>query len=355
MKITIDNIDLDIPAVWMDNENTKVKMINQSLLPHVKSLYESDNYHTTADAIENMIIRGAPTIGATAAYGYVQAVFEYEKFSKDEKFLSEAYKRLLNTRPTAIDLKHGLMHVNESIQSNTSFSSAKRAADNFVNDLVEEARKISLNGISLLSEGINVLTHCNTGPLATIEYGTALGPILMAKQKGIENIHVYIDETRPRLQGARLTSFELIQAEISSTVLTDSTAGFLMKKGLIDMVIVGADRVTSNGDVANKIGTYSLAILCKYHNIPFYTAFPSSTYDHTISDGDDIKIEERDSEEVTTITGKSSDGTMKRVKITLDGVNAINYAFDVTPAQLITGYITPIGILTKENLYKLRS
>lgn len=352
MKITINKVELDIPAVWMEEE--KVKMINQALLPHVKSIHVCDSYKNTSDAIRSMIIRGAPTIGATAAYGFAQAVFEYENSSKDERFIENAYEELLNTRPTAIDLKHGLKHVKDSIMSEISFTKAKNAASNFVKEIVEEAKRISQNGLTLLKEDQKILTHCNTGPLATIEYGTALGPVLMAKQKGIKNIHVFVDETRPRLQGARLTSFELSEAKIPNSVLTDNTAGFLMKKGLVDLVIVGADRVTSNGDIANKIGTYSLAILCNYHNIPFYTAFPSSTYDPTVKDGSEIVIEERSEEEVTIIKGKSSDGTINKVKITPDGVKAINYAFDVTPSHLISGYITSKGILKKENLKILK-
>lgn len=347
MKITINGEKKELKAVW--NENNLVHMIDQRLIPHKVEIYTSNNYLETGKAIKDMIIRGAPTIGATAAYGLSQAVYEYENNNLEDSFVDNAYNYLLATRPTAVDLIKGLNYVMKSIRKEKSFSKAINSANEFSDYLVDEAKMVSTHGEKLIEENMKILTHCNTGPLATVDIGTALGVIIKA-HRNQKSPTVFVDETRPRLQGARLTTFELQQEGIKFYLNTDNTAGYLMKKGMIDMVILGADRVTKNGDIANKIGTYSLAVLAKHNNIPFYSAFPSSTYDKNLIDGSSIVVEERDSTEVVEIRGQQANGVIGNTLISPKNIESINYAFDITENSLLSGYITPKGVLQNNEL-----
>lgn len=349
MKLIINGDETDRPSVWWDSEENNVKMIDQTELPHQTKIHTCLTYEDTAEAIKNMKIRGAPSIGAAAAYGLVQAVILYWNTPKYQEHMKKAYQRLYSSRPTAVDLKNGLNCV-KKVQ-NESPEMALITAEDFANKIAKEAREIGKIGKSLIKDQMNILTHCHTGALAVVDWGTALAPLIFAWEEGVK-FHVYVDETRPRMQG-KLTSWELSQYKIPHTVICDSVGAFLMSKGKIDMVILGADRVARNGDIANKIGTYNLAVQANFHNIPFYSAFPSSTFDYETSTGDDIVIEERSPLEINQITGYTDSGNEKiHVKIYQSKTRFFNPAFDVTPANLISGYITPYGIFNAECLSK---
>ena len=302
-----------------------------------------------------MRIRGAPAIGVAAFYGMALGAKEYQgdDFEQFMTYMEKIRVTLNNTRPTAVNLFWATGKVMDYIQSLKEKPIEKIKTLLF--ELADEERikdiafnkKIGENGEPLIPDNAKILTHCNTGALATAGYGTALGVVRAAFYKG-KKIKVWVDETRPVLQGARLTAWELMEEKIPSTLITDNTAGFLMKKGLVDLVILGADRVTRNGDTANKIGTYSLSVLAKEHNIPFYVVCPFSTIDINLKTGDDIVIEERDPKEVLEVLG---------TPIAPDGMDALNYAFDVTPWQNITAIITERGVIRppfEENILKLK-
>lgn len=315
---------------------------------------ECYTYSDVARAIKEMIVRGAPAIGVSAAYGMVLGAAEYkgddvEGFIKHLEKVSELLK---DTRPTAVNLFWAIERMLKVAYNNRQASVEDikdlllKEADRMAQEDVETNRRIGYFGQQLLQDGAVVLTHCNAGALATVGYGTALGVIRAAREAG-KNISVYADETRPYLQGARLTAWELMEEGIPVTLITDSMAGYFMKKGIISAVIVGADRIAANGDVANKIGTYTLAVLAKENRVPFYVAAPLSTLDLSIESGDDIPIEERDEREVTHIGG---------VRIAPYGVKVANPAFDVTPNQYVTAIITDAGVVYppyKQNLQKL--
>src|ERR1700678_4152237 len=300
-----------------------------------------------------MVIRGAPLIGATAAYGMCLALRE----DASDDTLERAYATRIATRPTAVNLKWALDEIMAVVRNRprTERSSAayRRAAEICEDDIATNAA-IGRNGLPLIKAAaakkpqgapVNVLTHCNAGWLATVDVGTATAPIYLAHDKGIA-VHVFADETRPRNQGASLTAWELGQHGVPHTLIADNTGGHLMQHGLVDLVIVGTDRVTANGDVCNKIGTYLKALAARDNNIPFYVALPSPTIDFTVADGvAEIPIEERSADEVTTMTGKTSDGRIESVRIVPDGSPVANYGFDVTPARLVTGLITERGVL----------
>lgn len=335
-----------IPSIeWVDK---KVKMIDQTQLPHELKFLEFDNYRDVATAIKIMNIRGAPAIGVAAAMGLALATIEYKQLPK-EKFLekmSDAAALIRSTRPTASNLFWAIDRILKII------SEYPDNPENLSELVIEEAqlmaqedinvnKAIGKNGANLLKDGDVVLTHCNAGSLATVQYGTALAPVRAAIEEG-KRISVIADETRPRLQGARLTAYELQYDKIQVYVISDTSSGLLMRLGKINKVIVGTDRVTSDA-VFNKIGTYLVALAAKDNDIPFYVAAPSSTLslDETI---DDVTIEQRDSSEVSNVLGK--------VQIVPDGVECLNYAFDITPFRLVTGIITEDGVFTPEELLK---
>lgn len=347
MKLQIDGKIMDKPAVWWENEG--VCMIDQTKIPFQIEIFRSLKYQDTVHAIKDMIIRGAPSIGAAAAYGLVQAIHEFWQQNNFEDRLNEAYDSLLSARPTAVDLKNGLDFVKNTPNLNPEIALAQ--ANLFSERIKDEGLKIGHIGKKLIQDDMTILTHCHTGALALVDHGSALSPLVQAWEDGVR-FHVYVDETRPRVQG-KITSWELAQYGIEHTVICDSASGLLMSQGEIDMVILGADRVTRNGDIANKIGTYNLAVLAKYHKIPFYSAFPRSTFDFSTPSGSDIEIEERSKVEVQEVSGYSAKYSRKEtISLYLDNTTFRNPAFDVTPAELITGYITSHGVLSVSELQK---
>ncbi|MCX6148898.1 MAG: S-methyl-5-thioribose-1-phosphate isomerase [Ignavibacteriales bacterium] len=316
----------------LDFVNDKLVFIDQTKLPLVEEYIETDSYERIADAIEKLEIRGAPAIGVAAAYALALSIKKV-KTSQQEEF-EKAYQRLASTRPTAVNLFWALNEIKGSFQElnqqeNSYNVLVKRAKEIHQHD-IEMCERIGLNGLKIFKKRCNVLTHCNAGKLATSGEGTALNVI----KKGFENNfvkHVYADETRPLLQGSRLTAFELDKEGIPFSIITDSTAAFLMQQGKIDLVVVGADRIARNGDTANKVGTYNLAVACSFHKIPFYIAAPVTTVDKHCNDGSEILIEERNKKELTHFGDK---------QITNEDYPVYSPAFDVTPASLITGIIT---------------
>jgi methylthioribose-1-phosphate isomerase len=328
---------------WRDSDNTLL-LIDQTLLPHQFVLVECRTYQETGEAIRSMKVRGAPAIGVTAAYGLALAAITSPAVSTGELLneLENAAKFLAATRPTAVNLKWAiercLANFHQWIEMDSSLTEIKTklldlAKYIYLED-VSANRAMGAYGAELIKDGDNVLTHCNAGALATAGYGTAVGVIRAAHEAG-KKIHVWVDETRPYLQGARLTAWEMQQLGIPMTLITDNMSGHLMQRGKVQFVVTGADRVAANGDSANKIGTYMLAVLAKEHNIPFYIAAPLSTIDLSLASGDLIPIEERSTEEVVLIGGK---------QIAPMGVKAAHPAFDVTPAKYIRGIITERGI-----------
>ncbi len=336
-----------IPSIEWTKDN-KVKLIDQTLLPHELKFLEFDDYRDVATSIKVMNIRGAPAIGVAAAMGMALATIEYKNLSKGEfmKSMEEAANLIRSTRPTASNLFWAVNRIWKIISSSSSEPSA-------ISELIIEEAKIMAqedinvnkgigkNGATLLNDGDVVLTHCNAGSLATVQYGTALAPVRAAIEGG-KKISVIADETRPRLQGARLTAYELHYDKIPVKVISDTSSGLLMRLGKINKVIVGTDRVTSDA-VFNKIGTYLVALAAKDNNIPFYVAAPTSTLSlqETV---DDVTIEQRDSSEVSRVLGK--------VQIVPDGVECLNYAFDITPFRLVTGIITEDGVFSPDELLK---
>ena len=336
---------------WTDNT---VVMIDQNALPHEEKHLTCRSHTEVIAAINDMTIRGAPAIGVAAAMGIALGMQNQTASSKED--LKKSFYRICDefsqTRPTAVNLFWAIDRMKRCFEKNLKSGSdivktaLVKEAIKICEEDVEINRQIGIHGRKLVKDGDNILTHCNAGALATAGYGTALGVIRAAHEEGKE-LHVFVDETRPVLQGARLTAWELMRDNIPATLITDNMAGFLMKQGKIDVVIVGADRIAANGDVANKIGTYSLAVLAHEHNISFYVAAPLSTIDVGIKGGDDIPIEERDDEEVLSVRG---------VRTAPEGMKAYNPAFDVTPNRLIAAIITEAGVITasfEETIEKL--
>jgi methylthioribose-1-phosphate isomerase len=340
-------------TIWLEPDGWSVTVIDQTALPHRFLTSRLTTLAEAARAIRAMVIRGAPLIGATAAYGMCLALRE----DASDEALEHAYATLLATRPTAVNLKWALDEmmavVRNRPRAERSAAAYRRAAEICDEDVATNAA-IGRNGLPLIkaaaarkkpNEPVNVLTHCNAGALATVDIGTATAPIYLAHDRGIR-VHVFADETRPRNQGASLTAWELGQHGVPHTVIADNTGGHLMQHGLIDLVIVGTDRVTADGDVCNKIGTYLKALAAHDNDVPFYVASPSSTIDFSIRNGlTEIPIEQRNADEVTTISGRTADGRIETVRIVPDGSPAANYAFDVTPARLVTGLITERGVI----------
>ncbi len=329
------------PIQW---KNGVSRMLDQTVIPYEYKYVDITTGQDMFDAIKNMIVRGAPAIGIAGAHGVVLYAQELEKqnLSLDEfkKQLIEKTKYMATSRPTAVNLMWACKQQHDIIENSSAdikgiIKELTEKAIEIEKDDIERCIKIGENGAEVVPKGATILTHCNAGALATGGYGTALGVVRSAYDRD-KSVKVFADETRPRQQGARLTTFELAMDGIPVTLITDGMCSYFMKKGMIDMVCVGADRIAANGDTANKIGTYTVAIAAKYHNIPFYIAAPLSTIDASIQSGNEIPIEERSHEEVTHINGKI---------ICSDKVNVINPGFDVTPNELIDGIITEVGIL----------
>ena len=334
-------------TIWY--EGNVVKIIDQTKLPHQFIIKEIKNVKEAINAISIMEVRGAPLIGGTAAYGIALAVQE----NNDPEFIKKSAKELIESRPTAINLKWAvdrMMNKLSGINSDQILDIALNEAKEICNEDEKFCENIGINGLKIIEkiynkkkDTVNILTHCNAGWLATINWGTATSPIYHAHKKGIP-IHVWVDETRPRNQGANLTSYELNEEEIPNTIIADNTGGILMQRGEVDMCIVGTDRTLSNGDVCNKIGTYLKALAAYDNNVPFYVALPSSTIDWNIKDAKDIPIEERNSEELSHVEGIDENNQIKKVLIYPNKSKAMNLAFDVTPAKYVTGLITERGI-----------
>ena len=334
-------------TIWF--ENNIVKIIDQTKLPHKFIIKDLKTVKDAINSIKTMEVRGAPLIGATAAYGLVLSIIE----KNDLLFLKSSSEDLIDSRPTAINLKWAVDRMMTKLSGVNEKDILKIAIDEakaIVEEDVNFCKNIGLNGLKIIEEiynkkkdTVNILTHCNAGWLATIDWGTATSPIYHAHQKGIK-VHVWVDETRPRNQGANLTSYELNEEGIPNTVITDNAGGLLMQRGEVDMCIVGTDRTLSNGDVCNKIGTYLKALSAKDNNIPFYVALPSSTIDWRIQDHKQIPIEERNSEELSHVEGIDENNEIKKVRIYPKKSKSLNLAFDVTPAKLVSGLITEKGI-----------
>ena len=334
-------------TIWY--EGKVVKIIDQTKLPHRFIIKELKTVKDAINAIKVMEVRGAPLIGGTAAYGIALAVKE----KNDPEFIKKSSEELIQSRPTAINLKWAvdrMMKKLSGINSDQILDIALNEAKEICDEDEKFCENIGINGLKIIEEiynkkksTVNILTHCNAGWLATINWGTATSPIYHAHKKGIP-VHVWVDETRPRNQGANLTSYELNEEEIPNTIIADNTGGILMQRGEVDMCVVGTDRTLSNGDVCNKIGTYLKALAAYDNNVPFYVALPSSTIDWNIKDAKDIPIEERNSEELSYIEGIDENNQVKKVLIYPKKSKAMNLAFDVTPAKYVTGLITERGI-----------
>ena len=340
-------------SVWVEADGVTVGIIDQTLLPYRYVTLRLETVADAARAIKSMQVRGAPLIGAVAAYGMALAMRE----DASDAGLEHAYALLIATRPTAINLKWALDEMMAAVRNRARaerVEAAYKRAQDIADEDVEINAAIGRHGLKLIEEiaatkkpgePVNVLTHCNAGWLATVDWGTATSPIYQAHDKGIP-IHVWVDETRPRNQGASLTAWELGQHGVPHTVIPDNTGGHLMQHAQVDLAIVGTDRVTAQGDVCNKIGTYLKALAAKDNNVPFYVALPSPTIDFSVNDGvAEIPIEQRGAEEVTTMTGVTADGRIESVRIVPEGSNVANYGFDVTPARLVTGLITERGVI----------
>ena len=334
-------------TIWF--ENNIVKIIDQTKLPHQFIIKDLKTINDAVNAIKVMEVRGAPLIGATAAFGLVLAILE----NNDQSFLKKSAESLISARPTAINLKWAvdrMMNKLSGVNSDKILAIGLNEAKEICEEDVGFCKNIGINGLKIIEkiyqkkkDVVNILTHCNAGWLATIDWGTATSPIYHAHQKGIK-VHVWVDETRPRNQGANLTSYELNEEKIPNTIITDNTGGILMQRGKIDLCIVGTDRTLSNGDVCNKIGTYLKALSAKDNNIPFYVALPSSTIDWNIKDHNKIPIEERNPEELSHVEGVDEHNNIRKVRIYPQKSKSLNLAFDVTPAKLVTGLITEKGI-----------
>src|ERR1700704_5525687 len=340
-------------TIWLEPDGCSVGIIDQTQLPHRFVTLRLRTLKDAAHAIASMQVRGAPVIGAAAAYGVALPL----NADPSDEALERACAALLATRPTAINLKWALDEMMAAVRNRPRgerVAAAYRRAAEIADEDVAINQAIGRHGLRLIEaiaakkkpgEPVNVLTHCNAGWLATVDWGTATAPIYLAHDRG-QAVHVWVDETRPRNQGASLTAWELGHHGVSHTVIPDNTGGHLMQHGMVDLVIVGTDRVTANGDVCNKIGTYLKALAARDNNVPFYVALPSPTIDFSVDDGiRQIPIDQRGSEEVTDITGRTAEGRIETVRIVPDGSPVANYGFDVTPARLVTGLITERGVL----------
>lgn len=346
-------------TIWPDPEdNHTICIIDQRRLPYELVIERLSSVEQTVTAIKDMHVRGAGLIGATAGFGMYLASLQAPDDHFDN-FLKDAGTKLNNSRPTARNLKWAIDRVlknmtaanNPTEKRCRAFSTACTIAD----EDADFCKRIGVHGLQLIKkisrekdgEPVNILTHCNAGWLAFVDYGSATAPIYAARDAGID-VHVWVDETRPWNQGAKLTAWELQQENIANTLITDNAGGHLMQHGMVDLVIVGTDRTTHTGDVANKIGTYLKALAAHDNNIPFYVALPSSTFDWILDNGMEIPIEQRSEKEITTLSGVDKKGNIRTIELTAPGTRAANYSFDVTPARLVTGLITERGIVKAE-------
>ncbi len=343
-------------TIWYDKVSEKVKIIDQTKLPFDLQIESIENLNDVIKAIKEMKVRGAPLIGATAAYGIYLA---YRQL-KNKSEIYEAASKIKNTRPTAINLFWAvdkmISKIDITISENEIEKKLLAEAEEICENDIEKCKKIGRNGLSLIKKlqrnkkgKINILTHCNAGWLATIDWGTATAPIYLAKKNNID-LHIWVDETRPRNQGSSLTSYELNHQGIENTIITDNTAGLLMQRGQIDLCLVGADRVTSSGHVANKIGTFLKAVMAKEFDIPFYVAIPTNTIDWHTKNYEDIIIEERDEDELKKVKGIDANNQIKTVNIYPEKCNVYNPAFDITPNKYIKSLITDKGIINPEEV-----
>ncbi|MET0301931.1 MAG: S-methyl-5-thioribose-1-phosphate isomerase [Methyloceanibacter sp.] len=337
-------------TIWPNADGKSVEIIDQTKLPHAFETVTLSTLDDAARAIATMQVRGAPLIGATVAYGVALAL----RADASDEGLDRACDTLAATRPTAINLRWALDEMQNAVRNqprDKRVAAAFARAAEICDQDVETNRKIGEHGVGIIrahaekkgGATVNILTHCNAGWLACVDWGTALAPVYRAHDEGI-GVHVWVDETRPRNQGASLTAFELGAHGVPHTLIADNAGGHLMQKRMVDLCIVGTDRTTATGDVANKIGTYLKALAARDNGVPFFVALPFSTIDWSLSDGSAIPIEERDAEEVTRMTGRLSDGSVATVDIAPQGTQAANYGFDVTPARLVTGFITERGV-----------
>ena len=340
-------------SIWINDDGWSIDVIDQTRLPHAFEVRNLQNLEDACIAIRDMVVRGAPLIGATAAYGYYLAMRE----DSSDSAMQNAYSRLFQTRPTAVNLRWSLDRLRDCLEPLTPGERVERAfveAGRITELDVETNQSIGVHGLEVIKqiaaqkppgESVNILTHCNAGWLATVDWGTATAPIYMAHNAGIP-IHVWVDETRPRNQGASLTAWELGHHGVPHSLIVDNLGGHLMQHGMVDLCLVGSDRTTRSGDVCNKVGTYLKALAAKDNSVPFYVCLPSTTIDWSISDGtEEVPIEQRDGIEVSQVIGKLPSGEIGHVMIAPKGTEIVNYAFDVTPANLITGLITERAIV----------
>ena len=370
MNVTVRGYTQHYRTVAFDRARNAVRLIEQRLLPHEFKIVATKNFRETAAAIRNMIVRGAPAIAATAAYGLAQGALAFpgRDLPKFRQHVETVYQTLKAARPTAVDPVNAMNGVRAVMRAGRTVaeqqSLALAAAEEFASDDVRHCEEIGRHGAKLIRSGMNILTHCNAGWLACVDIGTATGPMYAAQAQG-KKFHVFCDETRPRSQGATLTAWELAQQKISHQIIADNAAGHLMQRGEIDLVIVGSDRTLGRtGEVANKIGTYTKAVLARRHGIPFYVAIPLSTIDWNLKRGLDIPIEERCESEVLGAWGveerlkaegqRLKGGKRIYVRVANPTSGARNPGFDVTPPDLITGIITPVGIFKPKELWTQR-
>lgn len=372
MQVKVHGRRRHFRTVTFDSASNAVQLIEQRLLPHEFTVVSMPNYRATARAITDMVVRGAGAIGATAAYGLAQGAraFRGGGLKVFARHVEQVYQTLKAARPTAVDPINAMLEVRRRMQAGTSVAErqaiALAAAEQFAHEDVTHCEEIGRHGAKLIRRGMKILTHCNAGWLAFVDVGSATAPMYAAQAQGKE-FHVFCDETRPRSQGATLTAWELAQQGISHQVIADNAAGLLFARGQIDLVIVGSDRTLGRtGEVANKIGTYTKAVLAQRHGVPFYVAIPLSTIDWNLESGREIPIEERDESEVLGAWGCEAVPNTRRtiratgagrriyVRVANPGSGAFNPGFDVTPAELITGIITPAGIFRPQDLWSNR-
>ena len=361
MNVTLRGRTEHYRTVSFDAEKNFVRLIEQRLLPHEFKIVSAKNFRETARAITDMVVRGAGAIGATAAYGLAQGAISFRgrNLKKFSAHLDLVFKTLAEARPTAVDPVNAMLDVRCHMRAGATVAEqqalALAAAEEFANEDARHCAEIGTHGAKLIRNGMKILTHCNAGWLAFVDTGSATAPLYAAQLQG-RKFHVFCDETRPRSQGATLTAWELAQQKISHQIIADNAAGHLMQRGEIDLVIVGSDRTLGRtGEVANKIGTYTKAVLAARHKVPFYVAIPLSTIDWNLKRGCDIPIEDRDESEVLGAWGVTKSGQREYVRVANPTSGARNPGFDVTPAELITGIITPAGIFKPKELWKQRS